>query len=91
MVQAEVVLASGEVVVADRDGEYADLFAGLSGSYGSFGIVTGVWLRLGTLALLSWHCCLGRWYRWFGCSSGSSCSSSRVGSSRSRVVVGYTV
>jgi hypothetical protein len=40
LLECEVVLANGEVVVANDDNEYADLIWGLRGGSGNFGVVT---------------------------------------------------
>ncbi|OAA69566.1 FAD binding domain protein [Cordyceps fumosorosea ARSEF 2679] len=46
LVQAEVVLPStGEVVLATKRNEYADLFWALQGGSGQFGVVTRFWQR----------------------------------------------
>ncbi|KAK3181494.1 hypothetical protein K4F52_007204 [Lecanicillium sp. MT-2017a] len=43
LVQLEVVLPSGETVIARKNNEYADLFWALQGGIGQFGIVTRFW------------------------------------------------
>ena len=46
VLEIEVVLGDGSLVVATKDNEFSDLFWGLSTSYGSLGIITRVRLPL---------------------------------------------
>lgn len=45
LVQLEVVLASGQIVIATKTNRYSDLFWALQGGSGQFGIVTRFWQR----------------------------------------------
>lgn len=46
IIEVEVVLANGEIVVANNENEYADLIWGIRGGGGNFGIVTKFVLKI---------------------------------------------
>lgn len=46
VLEYELILGDGTVVTATKDGEYADLFHALTGSYGSIAVMTKIKLKL---------------------------------------------
>ena len=46
--EVEVLLACGDKVLATPNNEHSDLFHAVSGSYGSFGILTNVTMKIRT-------------------------------------------